>query len=82
MARKKKFAPNDSNLGIAYFRFLSPSQNEATLLLHQQVIESQRCDSFCFIWEERMERGIWSANKKREVKAFLHTKKRRQDAHG
>ena len=46
MARKKKFAPNDSNLGIAYFRFSSPSQNEATLLLHQQVMESQRCDSF------------------------------------
>ena len=46
MARKKKFEPNDSSLAIAYFRFLSPSQNEATLLLHQQVIESQRCDSF------------------------------------
>lgn len=29
-----------------------------------------------------MERGIWSANKKQEVKAFLHTKKPRQDAHG
>lgn len=41
MARKKKFAPNDSSLAIAYFRFSSPSQNEATLLLHQQVIESQ-----------------------------------------
>lgn len=40
--------------------------------LHQQVIESQRCDSFfCFIWEERMARGIWIANKKREVKAFF-----------
>lgn len=26
---------------------------------------------FCFIWEERMERGIWIANKKREVKAFF-----------
>lgn len=26
---------------------------------------------FCFIWEERMARGIWIANKKREVKAFF-----------
>ena len=26
---------------------------------------------FCFICEERMERGIWIANKKREVKAFF-----------
>lgn len=26
---------------------------------------------FGFIWEERMARGIWSANKKREVKAFF-----------
>ena len=40
MARKKKFAPNDSNLVRAYSRFSSPSQNEATLLLYQQVIES------------------------------------------
>lgn len=24
---------------------------------------------FCFLWEERMARGIWIANKKREVKA-------------
>ena len=46
MARKKKFAPNDSNLVRAYSRFSSPSQNEVTLLLYQQVIESQRCDSF------------------------------------
>lgn len=29
------------------------------------------CDSFFFIWEEQMERGIWIANKKREVKAFF-----------
>ena len=26
---------------------------------------------FCLIWEERMARGIWIANKKREVKAFF-----------
>ena len=26
---------------------------------------------FCFIWEELMARGIWIANKKREVKAFF-----------
>ena len=26
---------------------------------------------FFFIWEEQMERGIWIANKKREVKAFF-----------
>lgn len=75
MARKKKFEPNDSSLAIAYFRFSSPSQNEATLLLYQQVIESQRCDSFCFLWEERMARGIWSANKKREVKAFFYIRR-------
>lgn len=26
---------------------------------------------FCLIWEERMARGIWSANKKQKVKAFF-----------
>ena len=26
---------------------------------------------FCFLWEERMARGIWIANKKGEVKAFF-----------
>lgn len=29
------------------------------------------CDSFFFIWEEQMERVIWIANKKGEVKAFF-----------
>ena len=50
--------------------------------LHQQVMDRSDAILFCFIWEERMARGIWIANKKREVKAFLHTKKPRQDAHG
>ena len=31
MARKKKFAPNDNNLAIAYYRFSSHSQNEASI---------------------------------------------------
>ena len=57
MARKKKFEPNDSSLAIAYFRFSSPSQNEATLLLHQQVIESQRCDSFFALYGKNGWRG-------------------------
>ena len=30
MARKKKFAPNDNNLAIAYYRFSSHSQNDAS----------------------------------------------------
>ena len=33
-------------------------------------IAAMRC-FFCFIWEERMVRGIWMANKKRAVKAFF-----------
>lgn len=31
MARKKRFAPNDNNLAIAYYRFSSHSQNEASI---------------------------------------------------
>ena len=31
MARKKKFAPNDNNLAIAYYRFSSHSQNDASI---------------------------------------------------
>lgn len=31
MARKKKFAPNDNNLAIAYCRFSSHSQNDASI---------------------------------------------------
>lgn len=31
MARKKKFAPNDNNLAIAYYRFSSHSQNDASM---------------------------------------------------
>ena len=31
MARKKRFAPNDNNLAIAYYRFLSHSQNDASI---------------------------------------------------
>lgn len=31
MAHKKKFAPNDNNLAIAYYRFSSHSQNEASI---------------------------------------------------
>lgn len=31
MARKKKFAPNDNNLTIAYYRFSPHSQNEASI---------------------------------------------------
>ncbi|WP_256755954.1 macro domain-containing protein [Bifidobacterium longum] len=31
MTRKKKFAPNDNNLAIAYYRFSSHSQNEASI---------------------------------------------------
>ena len=31
MARKKKFELNDNNLAIAYYRFSSHSQNEASI---------------------------------------------------
>ena len=31
MARKKRFAPNDNNLAIAYYRFSSHSQNDASI---------------------------------------------------
>lgn len=31
MARRKKFAPNDNNLAIAYYRFSSHSQNDASI---------------------------------------------------
>ena len=31
MARKKKFAPNDNNLAIAYYRFSSHSKNDASI---------------------------------------------------
>lgn len=31
MARKKKFAPNDNNLAIAYYRFSPHSQNDASI---------------------------------------------------
>lgn len=31
MARNKKFAPNDNNLAIAYYRFSSHSQNDASI---------------------------------------------------
>ena len=31
MARKKKFVPNDNNLAIAYYRFSSHSQNDASI---------------------------------------------------
>lgn len=31
MARKKKFEPNDNNLAIAYYRFSSHSQNDASI---------------------------------------------------
>ena len=31
IARKKRFAPNDNNLAIAYYRFSSHSQNDASI---------------------------------------------------
>lgn len=31
MARKKRFAPNDNNFAIAYYRFSSHSQNDASI---------------------------------------------------
>ena len=42
MARKKRFAPNDNNLAIAYYRFSSHSQNDGR---KNDFAEACRADS-------------------------------------
>ena len=52
MARKKRFAPNDNNLAIAYYRFSSHSQNEASID-QQRELAHDWADAHGFkIWQE------------------------------
>ena len=47
MARKKKFASNDNNLAIAYYRFSSHSQNDASID-QQRVLAHEWADPHGF----------------------------------
>ena len=47
MARKKKFASNDNNLAIAYYRFSSHSQNDASID-QQRVLAHEWADAHGF----------------------------------
>ena len=40
MARKKKFELNDNNLAIAYYRFFSHSQNEASIDQQRELVHA------------------------------------------